>query len=158
MGLGAFRDKLVGELSTGSRRIVELACLLAQEPSVLLLDEPSGGVAQKETEALGPLLLRVQDASNCSIMIIEHDMPLMTSICDRMYCLELGAVIAEGVPAAVLENPRVVESYLGDNDAAIHRSGGATEERAASGKSATGSNGASQLVPPRRRRRPLRAE
>ena len=60
MGLGAFRDKLVGELSTGSRRIVELACILAQDPTVLLLDEPSAGVAQRETEALGPLLRRVQ--------------------------------------------------------------------------------------------------
>jgi len=124
MNLGAFRDKLVGELSTGSRRIVELACLLAQEPSVLLLDEPSGGVAQKETEALGPLLRQVQDLTSCSIMIIEHDMPLLTSLCDRMYCLELGDVIAEGTPAEVLEHPRVIESYLGENDAAINRSGG----------------------------------
>src|SRR3954469_13514281 len=59
MGLSAFREKLTGELSTGSRRIVDLACILAQDPKVLMLDEPSGGVAQKETEALGPLLLRV---------------------------------------------------------------------------------------------------
>ncbi|HAS09774.1 MAG TPA: hypothetical protein DCS55_04525, partial [Acidimicrobiaceae bacterium] len=63
---------------------------------VLLLDEPSGGVAQKETEALGPLLRQVQELTACSIMIIEHDMPLLTSLCDRMYCLELGDVIAEG--------------------------------------------------------------
>jgi branched-chain amino acid transport system ATP-binding protein len=123
MGLGAFRDKLVGELSTGSRRIVELACILAQEPSVLLLDEPSGGVAQRETEALGPLLLRVQETTGCSILVIEHDMPLLTSICDRMYCLELGTVIAEGTPAEVLEHQRVIESYLGENEAAISRSG-----------------------------------
>ncbi len=126
MNLEAFRDKLVGELSTGSRRIVELACILAQEPSVLLLDEPSGGVAQKETEALGPLLRRVQEATGCSILIIEHDMPLLTSLCDRMYCLELGAVIAEGTPAEVLEHPRVIESYLGSNEDAINRSGART--------------------------------
>ena len=77
MGLGAFREKLTGELSTGSRRIVDLACILAQEPSVLMLDEPSGGVAQKETEALAPLLLRVRDHTGCSILVIEHDMPLL---------------------------------------------------------------------------------
>ena len=123
MNLGAFRDKLVGELSTGSRRIVELACILAQEPAVLLLDEPSGGVAQKETEALGPLLRQVQQATECSILVIEHDMPLLTSLCDRMYCFELGAVIAEGTPSEVLEHPRVIESYLGSNQDAINRSG-----------------------------------
>ena len=123
MGLGAFTEKLVGELSTGSRRIVELACILAQDPSVLLLDEPSGGVAQKETEALGPLLVRVQQHTGCSIMVIEHDMPLLSSICDRMVCLELGQPIAEGRPAEVLAHPRVVESYLGTDDAAINRSG-----------------------------------
>jgi len=130
MGLSAFRDKLVGELSTGSRRIVELACILAQEPAVLLLDEPSGGVAQRETEALGPMLLRVQEATGCSILVIEHDMPLLSSICDRMYCLELGQVIAEGTPSEVLEHPRVIESYLGDNDAAISRSGSSSRASA----------------------------
>ena len=77
MGLGAFRQKLTGELSTGSRRIVDLACILAQDPKVLMLDEPSGGVAQKETEALGPLLLRVREQIGCSVLVIEHDMPLL---------------------------------------------------------------------------------
>ena len=123
MGLTAFREKLTGELSTGSRRIVDLACILAQEPQVLMLDEPSGGVAQKETEALGPLLLRVRDHTKCSILVIEHDMALLTSICDRMIALELGAVIAEGTPAQVLEHPRVVESYLGTDETSIQRSG-----------------------------------
>ena len=123
MGLTAFRDKLVGELSTGSRRIVELACILAQDPSVLLLDEPSGGVAQRETEALGPLLKRVQHYTGCSILVIEHDMPLLSSICDEMVALELGGVIARGTPDEVLNHPRVIESYLGTNEAAINRSG-----------------------------------
>jgi len=124
MGLGAFTEKLIGELSTGSRRIVDLACILAQDPQIVLLDEPSGGVAQRETEALGPLLERVQEFTGCSILIIEHDMPLLTAICDEMVALETGAVIATGTPKDVLNHPRVIESYLGTNEAAIMRSGG----------------------------------
>jgi ABC-type branched-subunit amino acid transport system ATPase component len=126
MGLGAFREKLTGELSTGTRRIVELAGLLASDPAVIVLDEPSGGVAQRESEALGPLLRRVQQATGTSILVIEHDMPLLTGLCDRMVALELGAVIAEGTPAEVLDHPRVVESYLGTDATAIARSGAVT--------------------------------
>jgi branched-chain amino acid transport system ATP-binding protein len=129
MGLEAFREKLVGELSTGSRRIVELACILAQDPTVLLLDEPSGGVAQKETEALGPLLQRVQAHTGCAILVIEHDMPLLSTICDHMVALELGGVIAEGTPDEVLTDPRVIESYLGTDEAAINRSGARSTPR-----------------------------
>ena len=131
MGLQAFRQKLTGELSTGTRRIVELACLLASDPDVIVLDEPSGGVAQRETEALGPLLQRVQAATGTSVLVIEHDMPLLSAICDRMIALELGAVIAEGTPAEVLAHPRVVESYLGTDAAAINRSGAASVQPAA---------------------------
>jgi branched-chain amino acid transport system ATP-binding protein len=130
MGLDAFNDKLTGELSTGTRRIVDLACVMAQEPRVLMLDEPSGGVAQRETEALGPLLLRVREATGCSILVIEHDMPLLSAICDRMIALELGAVIAEGPPKEVLEHPRVIESYLGTEESTVQRSGAAKKSKA----------------------------
>ena len=125
MGLSAYHEKLTGELSTGSRRIVDLACILAQDPSVLMLDEPSGGVAQKETEALGPLLLRVRERTGCSLVVIEHDMPLLSSICDQLVALETGAVIATGTPDEVLSHPAVIESYLGTDDSAINRSGSA---------------------------------
>jgi ABC-type branched-subunit amino acid transport system ATPase component/MFS family permease len=124
MGLAAFRDKFVHELSTGSRRIVDLACILGHQPTVLLLDEPSSGIAQREAEALGPLLLRIRDSLGASILIIEHDLPLLTSVADRMVAMELGEVIASGDPGEVVHDPRVVASYLGTDDAAISRSGG----------------------------------
>jgi ABC-type branched-subunit amino acid transport system ATPase component len=123
MGLEAYRQKLTGELSTGTRRIVDLACIMAQDPKVLLLDEPSGGVAQKETEALGPLLRRIRERTGCSILIIEHDMPLLSGLCDRLIALELGSVIAEGTPTEVLNHPAVIASYLGTDEKAIARSG-----------------------------------
>jgi branched-chain amino acid transport system ATP-binding protein len=123
MGLGAYREKLTGELSTGTRRIVDLACILAQDPRVLMLDEPSGGIAQKESEALGPLLRQIRQRTNCSILIIEHDMPLLSGLCDRLVALEMGRVIAQGPPSGVLAHPAVIASYLGTDDPAIQRSG-----------------------------------
>src|SRR5687768_1229939 len=123
MGLGAFADKFVSELSTGSRRIVDLACILAHEPKVILLDEPSSGIAQRETEALGPLLLDIRERTGAALLVIEHDMPLITGISDTMIALELGAVIAQGEPDAVVRDPRVVASYLGTTDEVINRSG-----------------------------------
>jgi branched-chain amino acid transport system ATP-binding protein len=128
MGLGAFRNKFVHELSTGSRRIVDLACVLAHQPTVLLLDEPSSGIAQREAEALGPLLLRIRDALDASILVIEHDLPLLTSIADRMVALDLGEVVATGTPDEVVHDPRVVASYLGTDEAAIARSGAGAGE------------------------------
>ena len=106
MHLGAFRDKFMRELSTGSRRIVDLAMCIAHDPKVLLLDEPSSGIAQRETEALGPLLQRIQRETGCALLVIEHDMPLITSVSDRIIALELGRPIAEGAPADVIRDPQ----------------------------------------------------
>jgi ABC-type branched-subunit amino acid transport system ATPase component/ABC-type branched-subunit amino acid transport system permease subunit len=123
LGLGAFRDKFVGELSTGSRRIVDLACELAVEPKVVLFDEPSSGIAQREAEALAPLLRRVRDETGASLLVIEHDMPVVRSVADRIVALDLGEVVCEGDADTVLTDPRVVASYLGSDSAAIERSG-----------------------------------
>lgn len=126
LGLQAFADKFVAELSTGSRRIVDIGCAIAHAPTVLLLDEPSSGIAQRETEALGPLLSRIQDLTGTSLLIIEHDMPLITGLSDRLIALDQGAIIAEGTPRQVIAHPEVVASYLGTDDATINRSGTAT--------------------------------
>jgi ABC-type branched-subunit amino acid transport system ATPase component len=125
-GLGDYRDKFVRELSTGSRRIVDLACTLAADPKVLLLDEPSSGVAQRETEELGPLLTRIRFETGCSILLIEHDMPLITSVSDELIALDLGTVVTRGRPDEVVEHPKVVESYLGTTREVINRSGALT--------------------------------
>jgi ABC-type branched-subunit amino acid transport system ATPase component len=132
MGLQRYRDAFISELSTGTRRIVELACAIAHEPRVLLLDEPSSGIAQRETEALAELLLQLRDTTGASLAVIEHDIPLVTSIADELVCLHLGRVIARGAASTVLEDPEVVSSYLGTSDLAIERSGltGARGKRA----------------------------
>ena len=123
MGLSRFRDSFISELSTGTRRIVELGCVLAHRPSVLLLDEPSSGIAQRESEALGHLLLRLREQTGATFVVVEHDVPLVSSIADRIVCLDLGRVIAEGPPQEVLANPAVVGAYLGTDEATIARSG-----------------------------------
>ena len=123
MGLGAFRNKFTRELSTGSRRIVDLACLVAHRPTVILLDEPSSGIAQRETEALGPVLLRIRDEMGAALVIIEHDIALVRSVADRLVAMDQGRVVAEGDPDAVLHHPEVVDSYLGTSEVAVRRSG-----------------------------------
>ena len=121
LGLTGYRNHRIADLSTGTRRIVELACVLAQDPAVLLLDEPSAGVAQRETEALAPLLRRVRAATGCSLVIIEHDMGLISAVCDELVALEFGSVIARGTPAEVLAHPKVIASYLGQpRQTAVH--------------------------------------
>ena len=123
MGLGRYADHFIATLSTGTRRIVELASLLAVNARVLLLDEPTGGVAQREAEAFGPLIKQVQAELDAAVIVIEHDMPLVMGISDRVYCLEAGAVIAEGPPEQIRRDPLVIASYLGTSEQAIGRSG-----------------------------------
>ena len=123
LGLTQWRDHHIGDLSTGTRRVVELAGLLALDAKVLCLDEPTAGLAQRETEAFGPLIVSVQRELSASVLLIEHDMPLIMSISNHVYCLEAGSIIAEGSPTDVRENPRVIASYLGTDERTIVRSG-----------------------------------
>ncbi|MFZ4717927.1 MAG: MFS transporter [Ilumatobacteraceae bacterium] len=123
MHLGDYRNSFVRELSTGTRRVVDLACLVAHRPVMVLLDEPSGGIAQREVEALAPVLRRLRDEMGASLLVIEHDIPLVSSISDRLVALDQGAVITSGRPSDVLDHPDVIESYLGNNAAARARSG-----------------------------------
>jgi branched-chain amino acid transport system ATP-binding protein len=122
MNLGAYRRSFVRELSTGTRRVVDLACQVAHRPTVILLDEPSSGIAQREVEALAPLLCRLRDEMGAALVVIEHDMPLVSSISDRLVALDQGRVVTIGPPAEVLTHPAVVESYLGTDAAALSRS------------------------------------
>lgn len=118
LGLQVFRDRFASELSTGSRRLVEFGCLLAQEPDVLLLDEPAAGLARAEAELMGPLLQRIRAATGSALIIVEHDVGLLRRTCDRIVALDMGRVLTDGTPEEVLSNPTVIATYLGADGAA----------------------------------------
>src|SRR5207253_4209286 len=84
----------------------------------LCLDEPTAGVAQREAEAFGPLIKRVQQELDATLILVEHDLPLILTISDHVYCMEAGGIIAEGVPEAVRSDPVVIASYLGTDERA----------------------------------------
>ena len=121
-GLEPWEQSLTIELSTGMRRICDLMVQVATGPRLLLLDEPTAGVAQREAESFGPLVRSIRDRLGCAILIIEHDMPLLMGLCDRVYALEAGQVIAVGTPEQVRNDPAVIASYLGTNTSAANRS------------------------------------
>ena len=121
-GLTHLRQTRIAELSTGSRRMVDLACVVGHQPSVVLLDEPTSGIAQREAEALGPVLVTLRERLGASMLIIEHDIALIASVSDRLVALDSGAVIAVGRPREVLDHPSVVASYLGTSEETRNRS------------------------------------
>ncbi len=123
LGLGDHQRKFVRELSTGTRRVVDLACLVAHRPTVILLDEPTSGLAQREVEALVPVVRRLRDEMGAALLVVEHDIPFVSSVADRLVAMDQGRVVTSGAPTEVLVHPRVVESYLGTSSAAIARSG-----------------------------------
>ncbi len=122
-GLGRFRQHQTAELSTGTRRVVDLASIVLAEPRLLLLDEPTAGIAQREAEAFIPLLRRLREVADCTIVLVEHDVPLVFTLCSKVVVMEAGRVVAEGTPDEVSRNPRALAAYLGASEEAIASSG-----------------------------------
>jgi ABC-type branched-subunit amino acid transport system ATPase component len=122
-GLTPYADLPVGTLSTGVRRMVELTCDLVLAPRVALLDEPSAGISHSEIPALAALIRSMRARLGVTLVVIDHDMTLLRTCCDRFVALELGQVTATGSADEVLTDARVVAAFLGDNAAAVNRSG-----------------------------------
>lgn len=106
-------DTLARNLSYGEQRRLEIVRALATEPKILFLDEPAAGMNPQETAELTSLIYRIQKEFKLTIILIEHDMNLVMDVCERIYVLEYGQVIAEGTPEEIKGNPRVIEAYLG---------------------------------------------
>ena len=131
-GLEKFRRHITGHLSTGTRRVVDLASIVLAEPRLLLLDEPTAGIAQREAEAFIPLLRRLHEVTGSTILIVEHDVPLIFELCSTVVVLQTGEVVAAGAPDDVRRDPRALAAYLGASDEAINVSGPAAPDRAVS--------------------------
>ena len=125
-GLGRFATSCISELSTGSRRLVDLAGVVAHRPAVVLLDEPTSGIAQREVEAMGELLHRVRAELDATLVVVEHDIAFVAGLADTLVAMDRGTVLASGAPSAVLDRDDVVEAFLGTSAVVRQRSGPAT--------------------------------
>jgi branched-chain amino acid transport system ATP-binding protein len=114
--LGAKKDELARNLPYGEQRRLEIARAMATRPRLLLLDEPAAGMNPIETATLAETIVRVREEFGLAILLIEHDMSLVMKICERIYVLDYGQLIAEGTADEIQHNQRVIEAYLGDDD------------------------------------------
>lgn len=114
VGLDEVADRTAGELPTGSARLVEIARALATQPTVLLLDEPASGLGEEETVHLSRLLRNLA-SEGLAILLVEHDVNFIMDVCDSIYVLNLGEVIAHGSPDEIRRNPLVLSAYLGSS-------------------------------------------
>jgi ABC-type branched-subunit amino acid transport system ATPase component len=122
-GLDRFRHHRTSELSTGTRRVVDLASIVLARPRLLLLDEPTAGIAQRESEAFIPLLRRLHEVTGSTIILVEHDVPLVFELCSTVVVMETGKVVSSGLAPEVRRDPRALAAYLGASEEALRVSG-----------------------------------